>query len=243
LLGELFTNADREYSVGELAGLVGASEPTVSREVKRLVEAGLLAAREDGRKRLVSAREDTPVFTPLRDLLSKVYGVTAVVAEELGHLDAQVLIFGSYAARWVGEPGPTPRDVDVLVLGDVEPLDAWDAAARASSRLGLEVNVVVRDTDSWEQDGSGLAKRVKLRPMIDLGALGAPSGGSPSGGALMAGPSYHVEGLPTAVVEFLERTNGSRGVRRTSATRPRCSSACSLRKQRMRSTQPPRIGG
>lgn len=181
LLGELFTNAGREYSIGELAGLVGTSQPTVTREVKRLVEAGLLEARDEGRRRLVSAREDTPVFAPLRDLLSKVYGVTAVVAEEFRHLEAQILIFGSYAARWFGEPGSTPRDVDVLVLGDVDPLDAWDAAARASSRLGLEVNVVVRDHEAWEQDGSGFAQQVKLRPMIDLGALWGPNRDSPSG--------------------------------------------------------------
>jgi DNA-binding transcriptional ArsR family regulator len=182
LLGELFTNAGREYSIGELAGLVGASQPTVTREVKRLVEAGLLAARDEGRRRLVSAREDTPVFAPLRDLLSKVYGVTAVVAEEFEHLEARVVIFGSYAARWFGEAGPTPRDVDVLVLGDVDPLDAWDAAARASSRLGLEVNVVVRDTESWEQDASGFAQQVKHRPTIELGEFGGPGKHSASEG-------------------------------------------------------------
>jgi DNA-binding transcriptional ArsR family regulator len=174
LVGELYTNAGREYSVGELAELVGTSQPTVSREVNRLVEAGLLATRSDGRKRLVSAREDTPVFAPLRDLVSKVYGVPAVVAEEFGLLDARVVIFGSYAARWFGEAGPTPRDVDVLVLGDVDPLDAWDAAARASSRLGLEVNVVVRDAEAWEQDSSGFAQQVKRAPTLDLRELRRP---------------------------------------------------------------------
>jgi DNA-binding transcriptional ArsR family regulator len=171
LLGELFTNAGREYSIGELAEVVGTSQPTASREANRLVEAGLLATRTDGRKRLVSAREDTPVFAPLRDLVSKVYGVPAVVAEEFEQLDAHVGIIGSYAARWFGVAGPTPRDVDVLVLGDVDPLDAWDAAARASTRLGLEVNVVVRDVDEWERDTSGFAQQVKRAPTIDLGEL------------------------------------------------------------------------
>jgi DNA-binding transcriptional ArsR family regulator len=182
LLGELFTNTGREYSIGELAELAGTSQPTVSREVNRLVEAGLLAARSDGRKRLVSAREDTPVFAPLRDLVSKVYGVPAVVAEEFAQLDARVAIFGSYAARWFGEAGPTPRDVDVLVLGDVDPLDAWDAAARASSRLGLEVNVVVRDADEWERDTSGFAQQVKRAPTIDLGERRRPHPNANSGG-------------------------------------------------------------
>jgi DNA-binding transcriptional ArsR family regulator len=182
LLGELFTNAGQEYSIGELAGLVGASQPTVTREVKRLVEAGLLSARNDGRKRLVSAREDTPVFSPLRALLSKVYGVPAVVAEEFGQLEARVEIFGSYAARWFGEAGPAPGDVDVLVLGDVDPLEAWDAAARASSRLGLEVNVVVRDPEAWEQDASGFAEQVKHRPTIEVAKFEGPGKHSGSGG-------------------------------------------------------------
>jgi DNA-binding transcriptional ArsR family regulator len=174
LLGELFTNAGKEYSIGELAELVGTSQPTASREVNRLVEAGLLAARSDGRKRLISARDDTPVFAPLRDLISKVYGVPAVVAEEFRLLDSRVAIFGSYAARWFGEAGLTPRDVDVLVLGDVDPLDAWDAAARASSRLGMEVNVVVRDADEWERDMSGFALQVKRAPMLEVGELRRP---------------------------------------------------------------------
>jgi DNA-binding transcriptional ArsR family regulator len=180
LVGELFTNAGREYSIGELASVVGASHPTVSREVDRLVEAGLLASRNDGRKRLVSAREDIPVFAPLRDLLGKVYGVPAVIAEEFAHLDARVLIFGSYAARWLGTAGPTPRDVDVLLVGDVEPLEAWDAAARASARLGMEVNVVVRDEREWDQDATGFARSVKEQPMLDVRAMGTsgPDGDS-----------------------------------------------------------------
>jgi DNA-binding transcriptional ArsR family regulator len=183
LVGELFTNAGREYSIGELASVVGASHPTMSREVNRLVEAGLLASRTDGRKRLVSAREDIPVFAPLRDLLGKVYGVPAVIAEEFAQLEARVVIFGSYAARWLGKAGPTPRDVDVLVVGDAEPLEAWDAAARASARLGMEVNVVVRDEREWDQDATGFARSVKEQPMLDVRATGTSGLGGEGGGA------------------------------------------------------------
>jgi DNA-binding transcriptional ArsR family regulator len=183
LMGELFTNAGREYSIGQLADRVGASQPTASREVNRLVEAGLLAARSDGRERLVSAREDTPIFAPLRDLLSRVYGPPAVVADEFAQLDARVLIFGSYAARWSGEAGPTRRDIDVLVIGDVDPLGAWDAAARASTRLGLEVNVVVRDAEAWEHDTTGFAQQVRHAPHIEIAELRRAVSADGNGGA------------------------------------------------------------
>ena len=168
LVGELFTEPGREVSVGDLAQRIQASHATVSREVARLRAAGLLRSRDEGRRRLVSAATDTPVFEPLRDLMSKVYGVPAVIGEEFSHLEARVAIFGSWAARWSGRPGKTPNDVDVLVVGDVNPTAAWEAAARATSRLGIEVNVVVRDQREWEDDQSGFAAEVSQQPLIEI---------------------------------------------------------------------------
>jgi DNA-binding transcriptional ArsR family regulator len=168
LVGELFTDPAGERTIGELATLIGASHATVSREVARLEEAGLLRSSEVGRNRFVSPVSDTPVFRPLRDLMAVVYGVPAIVREEFAGLGARVEIFGSWAARWHGDRGPTPHDVDVLVLGDLDPTVAWDAAARASQRAGIEVNVVVRSQEEWEGDDSGFAQTVRSTPRIPI---------------------------------------------------------------------------
>lgn len=117
LVAELFTNPGMEATIGELAAAVGASHPTVSREVQRLETAGLLRTSEEGRRRLVTAVTTPPVFRPLRDLMAIVYGVPHVIRQEFEGLDAQLEIFGSRAARWWGVPGHTPSDVDVLVSG------------------------------------------------------------------------------------------------------------------------------
>ena len=167
LLGELFTHPGRELTIGALAGRVGASHTTVSREVARLEEAGLLRSRDEGRRRLVSAAP-SPVAGPLRDLLAVVYGVPAVLAEEFADVDGRVEIFGSWAARWQGQDGPVPNDVDVLVVGDADPTDAWDAAARASRRLGIEVNVVVRTGEEWAIEDTGFANEVKAGPRLPV---------------------------------------------------------------------------
>lgn len=168
LLGELVTTPGAEETIGSLARRIGASHATVSREVARLQRAGIVRTRDEGRRRLVAAVTDSPIFEPLRDLMAKVYGVPSVIEDEFGPLDARVAIFGSWAARWHGEPGPMPDDVDVLVIGDIEPRDAWDAAARATRRLGIEVNVVVRDPAEWADDPTGFAEEVKRRPMLDV---------------------------------------------------------------------------
>jgi predicted nucleotidyltransferase len=41
----------------------------------------------------------------------------------------KVFVYGSWAARYHGEPGPVPNDVDVLVVGDAD-RDDLDEAAR-----------------------------------------------------------------------------------------------------------------
>ena len=126
-----------------------------------------MTSRVEGRRRLVTAA-DSAVFRPLRDLMGIVYGVPAVIAEEFGGLEASVTIFGSWAARWQGEPGPVPGDVDVLVVGEADSTDAWAAASRATDRLGIEVNVVARTSDEWADDTSGFAQEVRSGPRIEL---------------------------------------------------------------------------
>jgi DNA-binding transcriptional ArsR family regulator len=170
LIGELFTNPDRLFTIGELAKLTGASHPTISREAARLKHAGLVRSRGDGARTLVHANTDAAVFADLRNLMAKVYGPPAVIAEEFGDLDAALTIFGSWAARFAGEPGPPANDIDVLVVGDVEPREVWEAAARATRRVGLEVNPVIRTVDEWAGDTSAFAAELRRRPALQLDA-------------------------------------------------------------------------
>ena len=176
LLGELYTRPAAEATIGDLAERIDVPHPTVSREVKRLVEAGLLHIRAQGRQTLVSADTGSPIFEDLRSLLTKLYGVLPVLREEFAGNADQVVVFGSWAARWLGEPGPQPRDIDVLVVTD-DPADlVWDAAARASRRLGMDVNVVVRTGEAWAGDDSGFAQELRQRPsvVVDSRAAVAP---------------------------------------------------------------------
>jgi hypothetical protein len=74
-------------------------------------------SRNVGRARLVSSNGESRLARPLTDLLAVTYGPLTVVDEEFGGLDEVdlVLIYGSWAARYRGEPGPPPQEVDVLV--------------------------------------------------------------------------------------------------------------------------------
>lgn len=110
LLGELFIYASDARSVSELSDVTGIPQATISREVARLEEAGLLRSSRRGRLRLVEADDRLPYHHELRALLLKTIGPVAVLAHKLAEVAGidQALIFGSWAARYHGEPGPAP---------------------------------------------------------------------------------------------------------------------------------------
>lgn len=175
ILGELFTGPGAELTIGELAERIDVPHPSVSREVSRLASAGLLRTRPQGNRTLVSADRDATVADDLASLLMKVYGPVATIRSALGRLAGvrEVSIFGSFAKRWQGSPGPVPNDVDVLVVGDVEVDVVWTAAAEASRHLGIEVNPVIRTAQECEEEHTGFAAAVKQGPRIVLVPAGA----------------------------------------------------------------------
>ncbi len=116
-------------------------------EVQPRVSAGpergdaALPGRTHGRNRLVRANPTHPATAALTQLLELSFGPQIVIGEEFALPQVeQVVIFGSWADRHHGSPGPPPHDVDVLVIGTPERAAIYDAADRAQVRLGLQVN-------------------------------------------------------------------------------------------------------
>ncbi len=66
------------------------------------------------------------------------YGPVAVLGELLASVPgvAEAYVYGSWAARYRGQAGDVPRDVDVLVIGDADEDDLYEAA-RAAERTRL----------------------------------------------------------------------------------------------------------
>lgn len=162
----LLLHPDQEYGVSELAERLGVPLSTLHREVVRLDRAGLVASRTQGRNRLVRADTSHPATAALTQLLEVTFGPRAVIGEEFTMEGPQrVVIFGSWASRYAGEPGPPPRDIDVLVVGKVDRADVYQAADRARARLGIEVNPVVRTAQQWDDPSDALVAQIKASPI------------------------------------------------------------------------------
>lgn len=179
LLALLYLNPESEFTLTEAAQRVGASLRAVHHEVGRLAEAGLLTDRRHGNNRLVRAATDTPLARPLTDLLALTFGplpvLTTAFATAAGVEHA--FIFGSWAARYSGEPGPPPHDVDVLVVGTADADDLDDVAHAAEAKLHREVNIRRVSPQAWENPPASDAflTSLRARPLVELDLAGARS--------------------------------------------------------------------
>lgn len=168
ILARVLVDPEASHSLTDLVAWSGTSMPTVTREIRRAEQAGIVTTTKLGPVRLVRARTDHPLHDAVRRIVLATYGVPAVLADEFGDVaDADaVLLFGSWAARYLGEDGRAPNDIDVLVIGNADRDEADDAAERAERRIGMPVNATVRSRSQWESEAESFIKEVKSRPLV-----------------------------------------------------------------------------
>jgi DNA-binding Lrp family transcriptional regulator len=152
ILTELFADGAADIPIVELARRAGVAKATASREVNRLAEHGLVRTHSLGRNTLVTANWDLPWASELRSILVQTVGVLGQLGDALGKVDGveEAFIFGSWAARYTGEPGPSPRDIDVAVIGGAALRSVRRACRAVEEGLRVEVNPVVVDPASWK---------------------------------------------------------------------------------------------
>lgn len=177
ILARVLLHPEQEFTLVQLTTAVNGSSPTVYREARRLADSGLLLLREVGRTHLLRANSAHPATEPLTRLLEVSYGALPVVAEEFALTGTvQVVIFGSWAARYLGAKGPPPNDIDVLVLGDTARADVYAAADRAQERLGLPVNPALRAPDQWDDGEDPLVAQIRAGAFVVAFADAAENG-------------------------------------------------------------------
>jgi hypothetical protein len=167
-LARLLADPTKSYNLSELVEWARSSMPTVQREVGRAEEAGIVMTEKVGPTRMVRANPDHPLYAPLSQVVLATYGPPAVMATEFQGIDdaEAVVLFGSWAARYLGQAGRAPNDIDVLVIGSPDRDAVDDAAERAERVIGLPVQATVRSRDQWASSRDSFIQEVKSRPLV-----------------------------------------------------------------------------
>ncbi|MFJ2739519.1 ArsR family transcriptional regulator [Streptomyces sp. NPDC087440] len=171
LLALTLLHPEQPYTLGDLAEQLRVSHTSVLREVNRLIEAGILTDRRVGRTRLVTVRTDTPLARPLTDLIAAAFGPVPLLTDALSEVPGatRAYLYGPWAARYNGENGPPPTDIDLLVVGDPDPDELSAAIVQPAHRLRREVNVHLTTPAAWSTptDDPTLAT-IHAQPLVEL---------------------------------------------------------------------------
>jgi predicted nucleotidyltransferase len=170
ILAQVMADPDAEHTVTALAAGAGTSLPTALREIERAENARLVVTRRLGNTRLVKANPANPLYRPYAEIILATYGPPAVILDELAAVKGieRLYLFGSWAARYSGERGPAPNDIDVLVIGRPDRDEVELAAERAERRLGVPVQVIIRTAKQWNDSTDPFVAEVRSRRLVSL---------------------------------------------------------------------------
>lgn len=170
VLALLLGRPDERFYLREILRAVGGGSGAVQRELKQLVEAGLIEREMRGHQVYFSANREAAIFSELQAIVEKTAGAVDVLRASLATLIAQrridlALIYGSVASG----RKHAKSDVDLLVVGDVPLAELVPALRAAEARLRREVNPTVyplREFRAKLRRGAPFLKRILAGPKL-----------------------------------------------------------------------------
>ena len=171
ILAVLFADTVDSLSIRDLAQRARVAQATASREVARLAEHGLVVTTQVGRSTLVTANWKLPWARDLRSILVQTVGVLGRLSQALTGVQGvdEAHVFGSWAARYTGEIGPAPRDIDVLIVGSASLHAVRRACSTIERDLTIDVNAVVIDHERWiAKKPDPFVAQVRARPLVAI---------------------------------------------------------------------------
>jgi predicted nucleotidyltransferase len=140
VLAATLTQPDKWWYLSELAEFLETTPSSLQRELKGLIDAGILQQRREGTRTYFKAETRSPLFPDLRGLLEKTAGVLPIIRQALEPFGDRMdcaFVYGSVARS----REHALSDVDLMVIGAVGLATLAPTLRKIESRLGREVNV------------------------------------------------------------------------------------------------------
>ena len=174
VLALLLAGPQVRWHLRDVARRTGLALGTVRRELKGLVQAGILTEARDGNRTYYQADTGCPVIPDLTALMRKTAGLADALRTALKPLAEWIdaaFIYGSEASG----KARTGSDVDLAVVGDVDEMALHRAVGLAEQQLGRTINYTLlsrREFRRRRKERGGFLARILGGPKIAI--LGNP---------------------------------------------------------------------
>jgi uncharacterized protein len=148
VLAVLYGHVGDSFHLRQLSRITRITLGAVQRELRQLVDAGLVTRKTLGNHVFYSANDRSPVFTEMKGLVTKTVGIHDVLLAALNPLKEKIslaFVYGSTARLKEN----TQSDVDLMIVGKVHFPDVIEHLADAQKSLNREINPTVYSTQEF----------------------------------------------------------------------------------------------
>jgi predicted nucleotidyltransferase len=171
VLALLYGQPDRSFHTNEIIRLTHSGTGAVQRELEKLTAVDLITVQSVGNQKHYTANCASPLYTELRSIVLKTFGLADVLRQALASIASQVhiaFIYGSIAKQ----EDTATSDIDLMLIGDnLTYADVFKSLEDAQGKLGRPINPTFYSPAEWtrklQANNNFLAQIVK-QPKIFL---------------------------------------------------------------------------
>src|SRR3990167_756994 len=149
VLGLLLLHPEQHYHQREIARLTATVSGTLSRELAKLVDGGLLLKEAVGNQMHYRANRQCPIFEELSSILRKTSGLADVLGEVLLPLAGQLQSAFVFCSMASGK-AHADSDIDLLLIGDTNFAELISVLYPLQETLGREINPKIYRRAEWQ---------------------------------------------------------------------------------------------
>jgi predicted nucleotidyltransferase len=171
----VFGEPKRSYHLSELRRLTELGSASVQRELRKLVDAGLVFSEYVGNQRRFQANPASPVFQELVAIVRKTLGLQALLTDALASLRPRIR--GAWIYGSVAKGTETAKsDVDLMLVGDDLSLgDVLKCLTPLEAEIGRKINPTCYSPDEFNRrrkEPDSFVNRVLGQPILPV--IGSP---------------------------------------------------------------------
>jgi predicted nucleotidyltransferase len=171
VLALLYSQPDSSFHTNEIIRTTHSGTGAVQRELEKLAAAGLITKTHIGNQKHYQANRGTPLFSELRGIILKTFGLADILRQTLKPITTQIhiaFIYGSIAKQ----EDTAKSDIDLMLVSDnLTYADLFQLLEKAEKKLGRPINPTFYSPSEWTRKwkkGNNFLARLAEQPKIFL---------------------------------------------------------------------------
>jgi predicted nucleotidyltransferase len=168
VLETMFNYPDKDFYFREIAKILGKEPGVFQKDIKNLIEDGIIETYEKGNRRFFKLNNAYPLYKEIKSIFFKTTGIEGKLKNDIEKIKGikKSFIYGSFAQ---GKERPT-SDVDVFVVGTIDENDLIDKLSLLENKFGREFNYTLMDEKEFKEKSKkdSFVKNVLSQKTIEL---------------------------------------------------------------------------